>query len=184
MVLAGEQVRNLQSCGPPVFYGRLESEQRTSDDMLSKCAELAAFVDTRYSNIIPVSQRVALHQFNMRQEQKHVAGIQFINAPTLSEAGDASQLFSYADAELDQRTSAGRKTVFLGECARVKAALQRVPEEWDSAEDILKPPEVTALYYVLGAMFCLPFSIPSREPAFARTEYDIFNPPWEKNKED
>ena len=62
--------------------------------------------------------------------------------------------------------------------------MQRVPEEWDSAEDILDQPEVTALYYVLGAMFCLPFSIPSREPAFALTEYDIFNPPWEKNRED
>ena len=183
VVLVGEQVRNLRSCSPPVFYGLLESEQRTNDDMLSKCAELAAIVDTWYSNIIPEAHRVALHQFNLRQEQKHAAGIQLINAPMLSETGDASQLFSYADAELDQRTSAGRKTVFLGECARVKAALQRVPEEWDGAEDILKPPEVTALYYVLGAMFCFPFSIPSREPAFARTEYDIFNPPWEKNGE-
>ena len=177
-------MRNLRSCSPPVFYGLLESEQRTNDDMLSKCAELAAIVDTWYSNIIPVAQRVALHQFNLRQEQKHVAGIQFINAPMLSESGDASQLFSYADAELDQRTSAGRKTVFLGGCARVKAALQRVLEEWDSAEDILEQPEVTALYYVLGAMLCLPFSIPSREPAFAQTEYDIFNPPWEKNRDD
>ena len=85
---------------------------------------------------------------------------------------------------LDKRTTAGQKTVFLGECSRVQAALQRVPGEWDSAEDILRLPEVTALYYVLGAMFRLPYSIPSREPAFARTEYDIFNPPWEKNKED
>jgi len=184
VVLVGEQVRNLRSSSPPVFYGLAESEHRTSDDMLSKCVELAAIVDTWYSNVIPEARRVALHQFNLRQEQKHVAGIQFINAPTLSEAGDASQLFSYADAELDQKTSPGRKTVFLGECTRVKAALQRVPEEWDSAEDILKPPEVTALYYVLGAMFCFPCSIPSREPAFAQTEYDIFNPPWEKNTED
>ena len=78
---------------------------------------------------------------------------------------------------------AGRR-YFWESAQGVKAALQRVPEQWDSAEDILKPPEVTALYYVLGAMFCLPFSIPSREPVFAHTEYDIFNPPWEKNKED
>jgi len=184
VVLAGEQVRNLQSCGPPVFYGLTESEHRTNDDMLSKCAELSAIVDTWYSNIIQEAQRVALHQFNLRQEQKHLAGIQFINAPMLSEAGDPPQLFSYADAELDQRTSEGRKTVFLGECTRVKAALQRVPEEWDSAEDILKPPEITALYYVLGAMFRLPYCVPSREPAFAQIEYDIFNPPWEKKKED
>lgn len=184
VVLVGEQERNLRSCGPPVFYGLMESEQRTSDDMLSKCVELAATVDTWYSNIIAEAQRVALYQFNLSQEQKHLAGIQLINAPMLSEAGDASQLFSYADAELDQRTSEGRKTVFLGECTRVKAALQRVPEQWDSAEDILKPPEVTALYYVLGAMFRLPYSIPSREPVFARMDYDIFNPPWEKNRED
>jgi hypothetical protein len=184
VVLVGEQERNLRSCGPPVFYGLAESEQRTSDDMLSKCVELAAIVDTWYSNIIAEAHRVALHQFNLRQEQKHLAGIQLINAPMLSEAGDASQLFSYADAEIDQRTSEGRKTVFLGGCTRVKAALQRVPEEWDSAEDILKQPEVTALYYVLGAMFRFPYTIPSREPAFAKTEYDIFNPPWEKNTED
>jgi hypothetical protein len=183
VVLVGEQVRNLQSSSPPVFYGLAESEQRTNDDMLSKCAELAAIVDTWYSNIIPEAHRVALHQFNLRQEQKHAAGIQFINVPMISEGGDATQLFSYADAELDQRTSEGRKTVFLGECTRVKAALQRVPEEWDGAEDILKHPEATALYYVLGAMFRLPCTIPSREPAFARTEYDIFNPPWEKNGE-
>jgi hypothetical protein len=69
VVLVGEQVRNLKSYGPPVFYGLMESEQRTNDDMLSKCAELAAIVDTWYSNIIPVAQRVALHQFNLRQEQ-------------------------------------------------------------------------------------------------------------------
>ena len=99
VVLAGEQARDLQSCGPPVFYGLAESEHRTNEDMLSKCAELAAIVDTWYSNIIPEAQRVALHQFNLRQEQKHLAGIRFINAPMLSEAGDASQLFSYADAE-------------------------------------------------------------------------------------
>ena len=118
MVLVGEQVRNLRSSSPPVFYGLAESEHRTSDDMLSKCVELAAIVDTWYSNVIPEARRVALHQFNLRQEQKHVAGIQFINAPTLSEAGDASQLFSYADAEIYQRTCEGRKTVFLGECTR------------------------------------------------------------------
>ena len=162
VVLVGEQERNTR-CADPVFYGLAESEQRTSDDMLSKCAELAATVDTWYSNIIPEAHRVALHQFNLRQEQKHLAGIQLINAPMLSEAGDASQLFSYADAELDQRKRVrGARAVFLGECTRVKAALQRVPEEWDSAEDILKPPEVTALYYVLGAMFRLPYSISSR----------------------
>src|SRR5208282_5103154 len=99
----------------------MESEQRTSADLLSKCAELAAIVDTWYSNVIPEAQRVALHQFNLRREQKHLAGIQLMNAPMLSEAGDASQLFAYADAELDQRASAGSKTVFFGECTRVKA---------------------------------------------------------------
>jgi len=182
LVLAGEQVRNLKSGAPSKFYGLTESEHRKNDGMLSKCVELSTIVDTWYSNIIPEAHRVSLHQFNLRQEQKHAAGIQFINAPMLSEAGDASQLFSYADAELDQRTSPGRKTVFLGECTRVKAALRRVPEQWDSAEDILKPPEVTALYYVLGAMLCFPYSIPSREPTFAQTEYDIFNPPWENKK--
>ena len=138
VVLVGEQVRDLRSCSLPVFYGLLESEQRTNDDMLSKCAELAAIVDTWYSNIIPEAHRVALHQFNLGQEQKHAAGIQFINAPMLSETGDASQLFSYADAELDQRTSPGRGLrVFLGECTRVKAALQRVLEQWDGTEDVL-----------------------------------------------
>ena len=99
VVLVGEQVRNLKSGAPPVFYGLTESEHRNSDDMLSKCVELATFVETWYSNIIPEAQRVALHQFNLRQEQKHVAGIRLINVPMLSEAGDASQLFSYADAE-------------------------------------------------------------------------------------
>lgn len=176
-VLVAEQVRNLKSGAPPKFYGLTESEHRHSGVMLSKCVELTTVVDTWYSNIIPEAQRVALHQFNLGQEQKHLTGILLTNVPMLSEAGDALQLFSYADAELDKRTTAGQKTVFLGDCSRVLAALQRVPEEWDSAEDILKLPEVTALYYALGAMFRLPFSVPSREPGRAETEYDIFNPP-------
>ena len=183
MVLVGEQARNLRSGDPPKFYGLTESEHRNNDDMLSKCVELTTAVDTWYSNIIPEAQRFGLHQFNLGQEQKHLTGIQLTNVPILSEAGDASQLFSYADAELDKRTTAGQKTVFLGECSRVQAALQRVPEEWDSAEGILRLPEVTALYYVLGAMFRLPYSIPAREPVFAKTDYDIFNPPWEKKGE-
>ena len=177
MVLVAEEMRNLKSEDPPKFYGLTESEHRDSDDMLSKCVELTTIVETWYSNVIPGAKRIALHQFNLKQEQKHLTGIQLTNVPMLSEAGDASQLFSYSDAELDKRTTAGQKTVFLGECTRVQAALQRVPEEWDSAEAILRLPEVTALYYVLGAMSRLPYSARSREPVFARTDYDIFNPP-------
>jgi hypothetical protein len=142
---------------PPVFYGLTESEHRTDDQMLSKCVELASIVDAWISNIIPEAQCVLLHQFNMRQQEKHLSRIQLFNPPMLSGSGDATQLFSYADAELGKRTSGGRKTVFLGECPKVQAALQRVPEEWGSADDILKLPEVTALYYVLGAMFRLPY---------------------------
>jgi len=184
LVLVGEQARNLKSGVPSKFYGLTESEHRQNDDMLSKCAELSTIVDTWYSNIIPEAHRVALHQFNLGQEQKHLAAIQLTNVPMLSEAGDAAQLFRYAEAELDQRTSEGRKTVFLGECARVQAALQRFPEEWDGAKEILKLPEVTALYYVLGAMLRLPYRIASREPVFAMRDYDPLNPPWEKNGED
>jgi len=184
VVLVGEQTRNLRSGDPPKFYGLTESEHRNNGDMLSKCMELTTAVDTWYSNMVPEAQRVALHQFNLGQERKHAAGTQLINVPMLSEAGEASELFSYAEAELDTWTTAGQKTVFLGECSRVQAALQRVPENWDSAEDILKLPEVTALYYVLGSMFRLPYSIPAREPVFAKTDYDILNPPWEKKAED
>jgi|GEM_PF-934752 len=184
VAIVGEQVRNLKSGDMPKFYGLTESEHRNGDDMLSKCVELSTIAETWYSNVIPEAQRVALHQFNLGQELKHLKGIQLTSAPMLSEAGDASGLFSYADAELDRRTTAGKKTVFLGGCSRVQGALQRVPEEWDSAEDILRLPEVAALYYVLGAMFRLPYSIPSREPAFANTDYDIFNPPWENKDED
>ncbi len=184
VVLVGEQVRNLKSGDPPKFYGLTESGHRNNDDMLSKCVELSTIAGTWYSNIIPEAQRVALHQFNLRQEQKNLTGIQLLNVPMLTEAGDAAQLFSYADAEIDKRTTAGQKTVFLGECTRVQAALQRVPEEWDRAEDTLKLPEVTALYYVLGAMFRLPYSIPAREPVFSKIDYDIFNPPWEMKGED
>ena len=72
---------NLRSGSPPVFYGLAELEQRTSDDMLSKCAELAAIVDTWYSNVIPEAQRVALYQFNLSQEQKHLAGIDVSTPP-------------------------------------------------------------------------------------------------------
>ena len=146
LVLVGEQVRNLKSGAPSKFYGLTESEHGKNNDMLLKCVELSTIVDTWYSNMIPEAQRVALHQFNLGQEQKHLTGIQVTNVPMLSEAGDAAQLFRYAEAEFDQRTSEGRKTVFLGECARVQAALQRVPEQWDGAKEILKLPEVTALY--------------------------------------
>ena len=184
LVLVGEQVRNLKSGVPAKFYGLTESEHRQNDDMLLKCVELSTIVDTWYSNVIPEAHRVALHQFNLGQEQKHLAGVQFTNVPMLSESGDGAQLFRYAEAELDQRTSEGRKTVFLGECARVQAALQRIPKEWDSAKEVLELPEVTALYYVLGAMFRLPYRIPSRDAGRAETEYDIFNPPWEKNEKD
>ncbi|MGP8090605.1 MAG: hypothetical protein ACLPUX_10960 [Syntrophobacteraceae bacterium] len=184
LVLVGEQVRNLKSGAPAKFYGLAESQHRQNDDMLLKCVELSTIVDTWYSNIIPEAHRVALHQFNLGQEQKHLTSLQLTNVPMLSEAGDGAQLFRYTEAELDQRTSEGRKTVFLGECARVQAALQRVPEEWDSAKEILELPEVTALYYVLGAMFRLPYRIPSREPVFAMRDYDPLNPPWEKNGDD
>jgi hypothetical protein len=162
----------------------MESEHRNSDELLSKCVELTTVVDTWYSNMIPEAQRVVLHQFNLGQERKHAAGIQLTNVPMLSEAGDASQLFTYADVELDKRTTVGQKTIFLGECLRVQAALERIPEEWDSAEGILRLPEATALYYVLGAMLNLPYRMPSREPVFAKTDYDILNPPWEKKPED
>ncbi|MGD0397862.1 MAG: hypothetical protein ABSC04_03020 [Syntrophobacteraceae bacterium] len=184
LVLVGEQVRNLKSGAPAKFYGLTESQHRQNDDMLLKCVELSTIVDTWYSNIIPEAHRVALHQFNLGQEQKHLTSIQLTNVPMLSEAGDGAQLFRCTEAELDQRTSEGRKTVFLGECSRVQAALQRVPEEWDSAKEILDLPEVTALYYVLGAMFRLPYRVPSREPSEPKIDYDIFNPPWEKNGDD
>ena len=90
----------------------------------------------------------------------------------LSESGDAEQLFRYADAGLNENTL-GQKTVFLGECPKVRAALQNIPAEW-SPEDVLKLPEVTALYYVLGAMLRLPYSIPSENAGQCMTEYNIF----------
>ncbi len=173
VVLIGEPFRDLRQHDPPVFYGLAESRHRNDDDMLSKCVELASIVDAWYSNTTRQAQYIPLHQFNLRQEQNNLGRIQLLNVPMLSD-GDAAQLFSYAEAELDKRTQGGRKTVFLAECSQVQAALQKVPERWTSPEAILKLPEVTALYYALGAMFCFPFTVPSREPATLRTDYDIF----------
>ena len=184
MVLIGEEARNLKSGEPPKFYGLVESEHRGNDAMLSKCAELSSITEAWYSNAIPAAERAALHQFNLRQGKKRQAGVLLFNVPMLSDAGDATQLFRYADAELDQGTRGGQKTVFLGDCPRVQSSLQNVPAGWDFAEDILKLPGVAALYYVLGAMFRLPYSAPSKEPGQAKIDYDVFNPPWEKKRED
>jgi hypothetical protein len=174
VVLIGEAFRDLRYHDPPVFYGIAESRYRIDEDMLSKCVELASIVDTWYSNTTRQAQYIPLHQFNQRQVEKNLRRIQLINVPMLSEDGDAAQLFSYADSELDKRTLGGRKTIFLAGCPQVQAALQKVPEGPTRPELILGLPEVTALYYALGAMFCFPFTIPSREPTVLQTDYDIF----------
>jgi hypothetical protein len=177
VVLIGEQARNLRSNDPAVFCGLAESKHRTDDDLLSKCTEWGRVVDAWYSNIIPQTACFSLHGFNQAQRRKGLGLIQVLNIPMLSDAGDAQQFFSYADAEIHKRLLSGQKTVFLGECPKIQAALQNVPEGWSSAEDILKVPEAAALYYVLGAMFCYP-SIPrTNKPAFALTEYDPLEGP-------
>jgi hypothetical protein len=173
LVLLAEETRNLQSGAPAMFYGLTESEHKNDNGLLLKCVELAGIVDTWYSNMVPDAQRMILHQFNREQERKYHPPLLFLDVPMLSEGGDATQLFSYADAELERRTTAGQKTVFLGECRKVQAALLRVPDVWDTAEDILKLSEVTALFYVLGAMSHYPYSPPLRSPAKAITEDDL-----------
>jgi hypothetical protein len=183
-VLIAEGVRNLRSEHAPTFYGLAEAKRTVDQELLFKCLELASITDTWYGNATWQAQRFALHQFNSKQAQKGLRRIELLDAPMLTDAGDPEQLFRYAEAEIHKGTLGTRKTVFLAECPQVRAALQRVPEGWNSAEEILNLPEAAALYYVLGAMFSFPTSIPSREPAFAKTEYDVFNPPWEKKKED
>jgi hypothetical protein len=170
VVLVGEEARNLKNGGPPKFCGLVESKHPNHDEMLSKCVELAPVVDTWYSNTTQEAQYFLMHEFNQGQQRKHLDGLLLLDAPMISESGDAEQLFRYVDAEFSKQTLGGQKTIFLGECPQVRAALQNVPEEWDK-EDILRLPEVTALYYVLGAMFRLPYSIRSSKPATAQTEY-------------
>ena len=163
MVLVGEEARNLQSGHPAKFYGLCESAHPTDEGMLSKCAELSLMVDAWYSNVIEQAHHALLREFNRRQEQKHLDAVQLLNAPLLSEAGDAEQLFYYADSEFNNKTL-NQKLVFLTECPKIRAALLNVPPAW-TPDDILRLPEVTALYYVLGAMFLLPYSAASRRPA-------------------
>lgn len=182
VALIAEQARNLKSGGPPKFYVLVESTHQIEDDMLSKCAELSLIVDAWYSNVTSRSHYFLLHEFNQRQEAKRLSAIQLLNVPMLSETGDAEQLFHYADSEF-HRLTLNQKNVFLAECPKVRAALQNVPPVW-AVEDILRLPEVTALYYALGAMLRLPYSIPSPAAGQAKIDYDIFNPPFEKKDED
>jgi hypothetical protein len=172
VVLVAEAARNLRSGGPPTFYGLQEARATTDDELLLKCLELSSIVDTWYGNIIPDAQRFAVHQFNAKRGQRRLKGVQLQNAPMLTEAGDCEQLFRYAESELHKSMLGGQKTFFLGECPQVQAALQNLPEKWDSSEKILGLPAVTALYYVLGAMFCYPSSVRTNKPAFALTDYD------------
>lgn len=174
IVLLAEETHNLRSTNPAKLYGLLESTHPTPGAMLSKCAELSSNVDLFYSNTIPIAQRILLHEFNQRQERKRLSAIQLLNVPMLSEAGDAEELFRYADSMLLELTW-DQKAIFLGECPKVRGGLQNVPAEW-TPEDVLKLPEVTALYYVLGAMLRLPYSIPTENAGRCITEYDVFKP--------
>ncbi len=174
IVLLAEQTHNLRSTDPAKLYGLLESTHPTPGGMLSKCAELSINADCFYSNMSPIVRRVLLNEFNQRQERKRLGTVSLLNVPMLSEGGDAEELFRYADSMLLELTW-DQKAIFLGECPKVRAALQNVPAQW-TPEDVLKLPEVTALYYVLGAMLRMKYAIPSENARQLVTDYDIFKP--------
>jgi hypothetical protein len=175
VVLVGEEARELASERQAEFFALSEWETRTAGDMLSKCAEVFVVTDAFYSNIVDQAEYALLHEFNLRQRQRHSPSLQLLNAPLLAEGGDPTQLFRYAESLLDEKTQGGRKTVSLGGCVKVQGALQRIPAGWDAADDILSLPGAAALYYALGAMFRLPYSMPSRNSGRALTEYDVLS---------
>jgi hypothetical protein len=152
----------------PAFYGLFESWHQNHNALLLKCAELASITDRFYSNS-PEVQRILLHGFNKEQQKTQVAGVRIYDAPLLKDS-DPTELFSYADAELDRRTSVGQKSVFLEACPLARVALQRLPKGGKNAETLLGLPEVTALFYVLGAMFMFPYKDP--EPPGEKQTWD------------
>jgi hypothetical protein len=169
VLVLGELARDLRSGAPTMFYALWESAHPTPEGMLSKCAELSSIVDAWYSNVILFDRWVLLHEFNARQAERHLGWVELRNAPLLSDAGDDEQLFRHAEAEFHENV-VEKKTFFLSECPKTRAALQNVPAQWQKS-DILSLTPVTALYYVLAAMERLPYSTPSGNPAQCITEY-------------
>lgn len=159
----------------PALYGLIESSHRNFDGILSKAAELLLVTDRFYARTSD-AQNHLLHQFNRNQAKTQVGGLRVYDPPLVKER-DPTELFSYVDADLDRRTSGGQKSVFLEACPLTLAALQRVLKGWKNIETILDLPEVTALYYVLGAMFLFPYKDP--EPPGRTKPYDPLTSWWD-----
>jgi hypothetical protein len=156
-----------------VMHVLAEVERVNFNEFMSECAGLAQKV--WYCSPYDMATTGLLAQF-IRTERD--AGKPYFYpriAPLISGDGDLTQIFKYGVERIKQRNNRG--TLILDAAPGVKVCLQDIPLDPARLENFSA---LVAICFVVGALDYYQYIHPmaDKEPVFAKTDYDIFNPPF------
>ncbi len=160
-----------------VMYVLGEVERGKFNEFMGECARLAQTV--WYCSPYDMAITGLLVQFNQTERG---AGRPYFYpriAPMVSMDGDLTEIFKYGVERIKHRNNRGG--LILDDCPQVKICLQDIPLDPTRLENY---PALVALCFAVGALDYSPYTHPmaANKPALAKTDYDVFNPPFEKQQ--
>ncbi len=186
-VIIGEEFKDLGPARVPeqdsvLMYVLQEAESGNLDALLRFCAIHMRKV-TWYGNIFDTVNMLHLRDFNRVERDTGRPQLSLLPPPPLYSEGDLKKAFEHGIDRILVRTS-DRKTLIVGDNPLIRVCRDSVPK--DAAENPEEYPRLLALCFAVNALDRIPWVHPQADskPAFALTEYDIFDPPWEKKRED
>jgi len=158
-----------------VMHVLADVERANFNELMSECAGFAQKI--WYCSPYDMAVTGLLVQFNQTERD---AGRPYFYpgiAPLIGGDGDLTEIFKYGVERIKQRNNRG--TLILDAGPRVKVCLQDIPLDPTKLESY---PPLVALCFAVGALDYYQYIHlqADNKPAFAKTDYDVFNPPFEK----